>query len=147
MSTPRRRGEIPAGRSVEEALEEFEPRAQAFVDARRRAVLRALDIEADLLAMRKSARRPKPILKEFIEAFVARHPDVTGRALAIALDNSPHRPRKEWTKASGKRLWFELWDDEAHPKTQRAVQKYVYAAAKLSLRVTGDNLPDPREGA
>lgn len=139
---PTHRGEIPVGRTVDECLEEYSPRAQAFADARRREVLRALDVEQDMAALRKSASRPQRTLdprKRFIETFVARHPGVTGRALAIALDNSELRPLAQWIRTTGKRLWRELWDDKAHPKTRRAVRKFIYSVAKLSPVVTGDS--------
>lgn len=145
----RRRAELPHGRTIDECLEDFSPRSQALKDARTRDILRALDLEKDLAAARCLSHRPPrnpDLRKVFIADFAARHPGVTGRALAIALDSSEFRPLPSWIRATGKRLWQELWDYEKNPKTQRSIRKYVYGAAGLSPAVTGDNLPHPPEG-
>lgn len=129
-STPRR-GELSSGRSI----------VQAVSDARARQVeLRILEVEGELAALRKTVAVRRSTLDPrelFIKEFVARHPNVTGRALAIALDNYELRPLPSYTKATGLRLWRELWDCDTHPKTQRAVRKFIYDKAELSPRVTG----------
>jgi len=131
-----RRGEIPSGRSI----------AHAVSDARTREVeLRVSIIERDLAALREpptSAETLDP-RKLFIRAFTARHPGVPGRAIALGLDNAELRPLPSWIKATGLRLWHELWDCKTHPKTRRAVRKWVYDEAELSPLVTASAREGP----
>jgi hypothetical protein len=127
LSKPRRRGEVPTGHTVSEIV----------TAARTRLVEhRIVELERELAELRPATRRTTTDPRKlFIREFAARHPGVTGRALAIALDNSELRPLPSWTRATGLRLWMELWDCK-NTRIQRAVRKYVYAECELSPRVT-----------
>jgi hypothetical protein len=106
------------------------------------------DLATEVAALRENGAKQKSLTtldtrKLFIRAFAARHPGVPGRTIALRLDNEELRPLPSWIKATKKRLWAELWDLETHPKTQRAVRKFVYDEAALSPPVTESK----REGA
>jgi hypothetical protein len=134
-----RRGEVPTGRTI----------TQALTDAGTREVRSELfALATEVAALRENIAKQKSLTtldtrKLFIRAFAARHPGVPGRTIALRLDNEELRPRPSWIKATKKRLWAELWDLKTHPKTQRAVRKFVYDEAALSPLVTESK----REGA
>jgi hypothetical protein len=103
------------------AIEELQPRAQRFTDARKREALRVLDLEADVAALRPVAVEID-LRKLFIAGYKRRHPDVKGRALCLAIDNAELEPLPTWVTPEGTRLWVELW---AHPLTKNAVRKFI----------------------
>jgi hypothetical protein len=122
MKNQSHRGALLDGRSIEDCLEEYSPRAQALKDARAREVLRALDLERDIAKLRSTTDDTDP-RKVAIRAVKRRYPKVKGVAFAIALDNAEIEPLPSWTAAAGgKRLWFELWQ---HRATKGAVRKYL----------------------
>ena len=128
---PRRRGEISSGRTITQAVDMAhtrEVRGQLF------------NLAAEVAALRETIKKQTATLdprKLLIRAFAARNPGVPGRAIALRLDDAELRPLPSWVKATGKRLWSELWDcGKTHPKTQAAVRKWIYDCAPLSPPVT-----------
>lgn len=137
---PRRRGEMSSGRTITQAVDMAhtrEVRSQLFNLGTEVAALR----EATAKNTAHTTLDPRKLL---IRAFAARYPGVPGRTIALRLDDADLRPLASWVKATGKRLWSELWDcGKMHPKTQRAVRTWVYDEAALSPLVTESK----REGA
>jgi hypothetical protein len=133
-----KRGEVPLGRTIEEALEEYSPPAQALKDARSREVLKLLDLEKDLQELRTPLETAKPEprrrrrtpdeRKVFIARMTARGMD--GPQIWRAFDAQSRKglePREEWIRRSGSRLWTELWHCK-DPKVRAAVKAYYHAA-------------------
>jgi hypothetical protein len=109
--------------------------------------LQVSELKGEIVALREIVARiqeaPKRIRvrrrnvdprKVYIAAFKARH-NVTGRPIAIALDNADReelRPLETWTRATGLRLWRELWNSEM-PRVRSAVRKYIYTVAPFRV--------------
>jgi hypothetical protein len=128
----RRRGEIPSGHTVGEM-------AMAA-----RMMMHSHELEREVVALREDLariKRPKPIrvrcgdpIKLERDSFISKlkAQNLNGRYLddryiAIALDNSEFEPLADWTKATGLRLWSELFDARKHgfPLIQRTARKYL----------------------
>lgn len=133
---PRRRGELSDGRSIEECLEEFGPRAQALKDSRTREVMRVLDLEADVAAMRadagrsvpqpKTRRHPVDRRKVFIAACKAR--GMSDYAIALGMDaRKGFETEERWQRLTGLKLWREMWyaRRQGFPKTQANARKFL----------------------
>jgi hypothetical protein len=118
--TPKR-GEIPLGRTIEEALTHGWLRHIELGRLEDSARIRRLERQAAPKPARKGDPR-KPLLRKLKERFGA-----TGRRLALLMDQHKVRPLYSWTKATKLRSWLELWDCK-HPKVRAAVRKYVYVA-------------------
>jgi len=133
-----RRGEIPSGRTLEECLDEYSPRAQTLRDAQSREVLRVLDLEKALTTTRETVGRATPIPRErrrrridarkvYIAVQKSRgHNDV---AIMLQMDASGRKelePPEPWVKVTGLRSWRELWYARkvGFPKLQACVRKY-----------------------
>jgi hypothetical protein len=133
------RGETPTGRTINQALTDARTRLVEIRIAemeRELATLRETRVEQRQEATPRRTACPRPRNTDprqvYIAALKARHPGLTGRAIAIALDNTNRKelaPRKEWIAATGLEDWQDLWDakDKAHMGTRGAVRKYVYS--------------------
>ena len=122
--TPKRRGEIPSGRTI----------CQAITDA----VNRELRIQvaylqqqlADVKASSSRRRRDPDPRKVFIAVYKAK--GLSDFAIALTMDSASSKdqrlaPLAAWTKKTGSRLWSELFNAAKKfnaPKIQACTRKY-----------------------
>jgi hypothetical protein len=118
----KRRAELPLGRTIDEFLDEYSPRARAFIDAQTRAALRPVAVETD-------------VRKIFLSNFVKNFPNVKGRALCLVLDEAEIPVLPQWARDANSRLWTDCW---AHAATKNLVRKYLSAERRKALNlITG----------
>jgi hypothetical protein len=130
----KRRAELPLGRTIDEFLDEYSPRARAFIDAQTRTALKQINLEANVAALRPVAVETD-VRKVFLSNFVKNFPNVKGRALCLVLDEAEIPVLPQWARDSNSRLWTDCW---AHAATKNLVRKYLSAERRKALNlITG----------
>ncbi len=134
LPAPRRRGEIPSGRSVSEVA--AAARMMTHIFALEREMAREVGTLREALArveqrpqpQAQPTRRPRSSADILLKLSIAKYKamGITGRGLAVGADRDGRTGRVSWIKKTGLRSLVDLYDAKTFgfPKTQHTVRKF-----------------------